>query len=146
MDTTFHGFEAELTWHAWHDGSAFFDLGLLMDWVDTDIKGSGDHLPRIPPYRLGGSVQFGSESWAVNSSLRHSFKQDDTAPFEEASASYTNWSASLLMDLPFGKGIWHLIISGENLLDEEIRPHTSPIKDVAPLPGRHLRVNLAVNF
>jgi iron complex outermembrane receptor protein len=146
VDTTFQGFEAELTWHAWHDRGAFFDVGLLMDWVDTDISGSAENLPRIPPYRLGGSVQFGSESWAVSSSLRHSFKQDESAPFEEASASYTNWSASLLMDLPFGKGIWHLIISGENLLDEEIRPNTSPIKDVAPAPGRHLRVNLSLTF
>ena len=146
VDATFKGFEAEMTWHAWHDGSAFFDLGLLMDWVETDISGTADNLPRIPPFRLGGSVKFGGEAWAFHTSLRHSFEQDDTAPFEEASHSYTDWSASLLLDLPVGRGDWHLVVSGQNLLDEEIRPHTSPIKDVAPAPGRHVRVNLSVDF
>jgi iron complex outermembrane receptor protein len=146
VDTRFQGLEAELTWHAWHEGAAYFDVGLLMDCVDTHIKGSADNLPQIPPYRLGFDIQFGSKTWVFASSLLHSFKQDDTAPFEDNSDAFTNWSASLLLDLPIAKGDWHLIVSGDNLLDEEMRPHTSPIKDVAPLPGRSLRLNLSVAF
>ena len=146
VDADFSGLETELTWHAWHEGEAFFDFGLMMDWVDTEIKGSRENLPRIPPVRLGASVHFGAERWLVRTSLRRSFKQDDVARFEEPSAAYTDWSAALLLDLPINRGEWHLVIAGDNLLDEEIRPHTSPIKDVAPLPGRSLRINLLVTF
>jgi iron complex outermembrane receptor protein len=146
VDTTFQGFESELLWHVLHMEDFFFDIGMLADLVDTDIKNSADHLPRIPPVRVGGRVLFGSDNWMIRSSLRHSFKQDDTAPFEEASAAYTNWSAALLIDLPISHGLWHLIISGDNLLNEEIRSHTSPLKDIAPAPGRSLRVNLSATF
>jgi iron complex outermembrane receptor protein len=117
-----------------------------MDWVDTGIKGSDDNLPRIPPFRAGASLKFGADRWRFSTSLRHSFEQDETAPFEEASEAYTIWDAALIVDLPVGTGDWHLLVSGANLLNEEVRPHTSPIKDVAPAPGRHLRVNVSVDF
>ena len=145
-DAEFRGFEAALTWHAWHGESAYFDIGLLMDWVEAEVKDSPDNLPRIPPLRAGASIEFGADLWKVRSSLRHHFKQEDTAPLEKPSDSYTNLAASLLLDLPFNKGTWHLVLSGENLLDEEMRPHSSPIKEVAPLPGRSVRVHLAVEF
>ena len=147
VDATFRGFEAELTWHAWHHEAAYFDMRFLLDWVDTDIQESEEQLPRIPPMRAGVSVEFGAQRWMIRSALRHSFEQDNTAPFEEPSDAYTDWSASLLLDLPVReRGEWHLLVSGVNLLDEEIRPHTSPIKDVAPAPGRHLRVTVSVTF
>lgn len=146
VDTSFTGLESELTWHAMHEGDNYFDVGFLVDWVNTDIKDSRNDLPRIPPIRAGVRMLYGFKNWRLSSSLRHSFKQDETALFEEESPAFTNWSASLLVDLPIENGVWHLIISGDNLLDEEIRPHTSPIKDVAPAPGRHFRVQLSASF
>ena len=31
---------------------------------------------------------------------------------------------------------WEVFVDASNLLDEEARPHTSFLKDLAPLPGR----------
>lgn len=146
VDASFTGFESELIWHVWHEDDAYFDLGFLADWVETDIKNADGELPRIPPLRAGVRVLYGRDNWVLSSTLQHSFKQDETALFEEESPAYTNLSASLLVDLPIQNGVWHLIISGDNLLDEEIRPHSSPIKDVAPAPGRLFRVNLSVAY
>lgn len=145
-DTTFHGLEAEATWHAWHVGDTFFDIGFQADTVYADIEQTSDHPPRIPPLRLGPRVQFGSRNWMINSSVLHSFEQDRTSPFEASSDAYTDWSASLLLDLPFQTGNWHLIVSGRNLLDEEIRPHTSALKEVAPAPGRDVQITLSTFF
>ena len=39
-----------------------------------------------------------------------------------------------------------LIFRGSNLLDDEIRRHTSYLKDRVPLPGRSLYVGLTYNF
>jgi iron complex outermembrane receptor protein len=35
---------------------------------------------------------------------------------------------------------------GVNLLDEEMRRHASPLKDVAPLAARHLTIGLQLKF
>jgi iron complex outermembrane receptor protein len=40
--------------------------------------------------------------------------------------------------------LWFL--RGANLLDEEMRRHASPLKDVAPLAGRHLAAGIKVKF
>jgi iron complex outermembrane receptor protein len=39
-----------------------------------------------------------------------------------------------------------LSLRGTNLLDEEIRYHTSFLKEVAPQPGRSVLVGLQVSF
>lgn len=145
-DVRFIGVEAESTWHAWHEEFAWFDVVVFADWVDTDISDSSEELPRIPPVRVGAGVEFGSGLLTFNTRLLRSFEHDDTAMNELPTEAYTNWSASLTVNLPIDNGEWRLLLSGENLLDEEIRVHTSPIKDLAPAPGRHLRITLSAAF
>jgi iron complex outermembrane receptor protein len=36
-------------------------------------------------------------------------------------------------------------LKGGNLLDEEARRHSSPLKDVVPLPGRSLTMGVRIN-
>lgn len=146
VDVDFYGLEAEVVWHTLHTEDAFFDIGFQLDSVTTDISGSSYHLPRIPPLRVGTEWVLGFEGWLIRSSVLHSFEQEDTAAFEESTEAYTDWSTDLLIELPFRHGDWNLVIGWQNLLNEEIRPHTSPLKDLAPAPGRHLRVHLNVAF
>lgn len=145
-DVEFVGLEAESTWHVWDREDAWLDLGLLFDWVDTDIKDSSDALPRIPPARAGIQLLYGSDLMTFSTRVMRSFKQDETALNELPTDAYTDWTASLAINLPIQEGSWRLVVSGENLLDEEIRVHTSPIKDLAPSPGRHVRVTLSAAF
>ena len=63
--------------------------------------------------------------------------QDDVSHEELPTDGYT------MVDLDFAyrhaRGREHSVLfflRGQNLLDEEARRHTSPLKDVAPLPGR----------
>jgi iron complex outermembrane receptor protein len=37
-------------------------------------------------------------------------------------------------------------LRGDNLLDEDARRHTSPLKEFAPLPGRALGVGVRLEF
>jgi len=39
-----------------------------------------------------------------------------------------------------------LFLRGSNLLDEDIRQHSSPLKDLVPLPGRSLHFGLRYDF
>ena len=40
----------------------------------------------------------------------------------------------------------HLILEGRNLTDEEVRLHTSPLKEIAPMVGRNFRVAVRADF
>ena len=45
-----------------------------------------------------------------------------------------------------GGNAWELFVDGSNLLDEEARPHTSFLKDLAPLPGRGIAFGVRAFF
>jgi iron complex outermembrane receptor protein len=57
-----------------------------------------------------------------------------------------------MVDLDFGyrlPGRTHttmFFLRGQNLLDEEARRHTSPLKDVAPLPGRSVAAGIRLEL
>jgi len=39
-----------------------------------------------------------------------------------------------------------LFLRGTNLGDEEARRHSSPLKDIAPLPGRSVQLGVRLDF
>ena len=47
--------------------------------------------------------------------------------------------------IDFANGV-SLFVDARNLTDEEAREHASFLKDIAPLPGRNLRVGVAYRF
>ena len=57
---------------------------------------------------------------------------------------YTLLNASL--SYTFAEPGLYLFLRGSNLLDEEIRQHTSPLKDLVPLPGRSVHFGLRYDF
>jgi iron complex outermembrane receptor protein len=45
-----------------------------------------------------------------------------------------------------GGNAWEVFMDGTNLLDEEARPHTSFLKDLAPRPGRGIAFGVRAFF
>jgi iron complex outermembrane recepter protein len=43
-------------------------------------------------------------------------------------------------------GRYNLFLRGSNLLDEEVRNHSSFLADVIPMPGRNLSAGFKLNF
>ncbi|WP_119717570.1 TonB-dependent receptor domain-containing protein [Cognatilysobacter tabacisoli] len=166
-DARFRGAEASLDWSiadnasgAWNlrvfgdvvrgelDGSGSRDVSLALEdgTVDVSLPNSGN-LPRIAPSRVGGELRW--ERGPLHASLgavRYA-RQDDVAAFETATPGYTLVDAhvSWHVDTESGNG-WELFLDGRNLLDEEARVHTSPLKDLAPLPGRGVTVGVRAYF
>ena len=56
------------------------------------------------------------------------------------------FNASAGYRLTLGRMTYDLFVRGSNLSDEEIRLHTSFLKDVAPLPGRNVTIGLRTSF
>jgi len=141
QDATLYGFEAEIDWH-------FADNWRLDSFADfSRIKlNDGSNAPRIPPFRISSSLHFEYNEWHAEAGFTRYSKQDKIAEYETETAGYTLFSASINYYLPTELVDFSVFLKGENLSDEEARVHSSFIKDVAPLPGRSLKVGIRGTF
>ncbi|MDG2376086.1 MAG: TonB-dependent receptor [Woeseiaceae bacterium] len=143
-DVQFTGIEAEALVELWDSSASHLHLSVFTDLVNAEEDTSGAYLPRIPPARFGLGLHGG---WnRLNASLDATFAadQDDVAENELATDGYTLLNLSL--SYTFADPDVYVFIRGSNLLDEEIRQHTSPLKDIVPLPGRSLQAGLRFEF
>src|SRR5690606_32992778 len=132
--------EAELAYRAWEDGSNSLNLELGYDVVrgDTDLGPPA----RIPPWSLTGRAVAEVGPWTVKVQLRHVAEQDRIAALELPTDAYTTADAFVSWSPSRETGLM-LYADLRNLTDQEVREHASFLKDLAPLPGRNLRVGVA---
>jgi iron complex outermembrane receptor protein len=126
----------------------FSEYKLLTSLKYSLIEGkldNGSNLPRIPPEKLmlGLSSKVGEVLYKVD--FTHNSKQDDIGLNELPTDSFTQvdlgaeWTPSSFNGLKVSALI-------RNATDEEIRRHTSAIKDLVPESGRDIRLSLGFNF
>ncbi len=145
-DANFRGFEAQL------DAELFqlsvFDIhgDMAFDYVRATANDGAENLPRIPP--VSGLIGVEARSGAMD--LRAEFEfasdQDQVADFELPTDGYEmiNLYATYR---PFGAdGPIALRLSANNVTDEEVRFHTSFLKDVTPFVGRNIRFSVTGTF
>ena len=87
----------------------------------------------------GGWGQFGATLDATFAD-----DQDKIAENELPTEGYTLLNASL--SYTFERSGLYIFVRGSNMLDEEIRQHTSPLKELIPLPGHSLHAGLRYEF
>ncbi|MBE2213830.1 MAG: TonB-dependent receptor [Opitutaceae bacterium] len=135
-EARFHGAEAQATWHAHDAQGRGLDIYALVDTVRGTNETDHTPLPRLPPWRVGLGFASVAGRWTFGAEARHAFEQDRVAPYEESSDSYTLVSAHVAYTVPLERGSLQCFVRGSNLTDDEARPHTSFLKELAPLPGR----------
>jgi iron complex outermembrane receptor protein len=114
------------------------------DFVNASETVSSDDLPRIPPLRYGIGLHYTLASMEATIEATLNEQQNDIAPGELRTDSYTLLSGEL--SYAFDSPNLFAFVRGKNLLDEDARQHTSPLKDSVPLPGRSLQVGLRYDF
>lgn len=147
-DAKFYGAELELGWLAWadydNDKSLRFDLGA--DFVRAKEKLSQQPLPRIPPQSitLAGEFESGKYSLRIEGELAAAQNRIDLR--ESTTDGYFRLDSSFTLH-PFAdeKDI-SVIFQVRNITNEEIRYHTSFLKDLLPAPGRDFRILLRAGF
>jgi len=113
--------------------------------VHAKEKRTNEYLPRISPLRLGAGLQYQLNRFSIRLDALHAFKQDNTAENELATDSYTNVSALVAYKLPTKLNL-ELFAKANNLLNDEIREHTSFLKDISPAGQRSLLIGLRGDF
>jgi len=141
QDALFHGIEASASLPL----APGWTLGLFADAVRARLDRGGD-LPRIPPLRIGAELAYEREGLRTAVSARHSSEQDRVAEGELPTEGYTLLDAELSWRPGRGTGSTMLFLRATNLLDEDARLHSSPLKDEVPLPGRSVSAGVRFSF
>lgn len=141
-DARFMGFEAEVTLPLLQGGSRALDLRLAADRVQGELA-DGTKLPQLPPLHVGAELLGTWGNWNAAASVMRYSAQHDVAANETPTAGYTLLGASLNHRWTLGDGGSLLMfINGSNLTDQLARRHSSPLKAIAPLPGRSVTAGL----
>ncbi|SBV35235.1 Zinc-regulated outer membrane receptor [uncultured Stenotrophomonas sp.] len=171
-DATFKGAEAEAMFHLIQsDNGGDWDLRIFGDYVKAELDGDGsrsttiavphgDHshhydvelanggyLPRISPARVGADLRWARDGWRASAGAIRYGNQKDVAQDEAPSDGYTLLDAHLAYRWDrSGGNSYELFLDGSNLTDREVRPHTSLLRDYAPLPGRGVAFGIRAWF
>ncbi|CAM8341034.1 TonB-dependent receptor [Candidatus Methylopumilus planktonicus] len=122
------------------------------DYVDAKDKTNGGYVPRISPLKLGAGLKYEFDRFGARLDVLHAFKQDRVASNynyegtkELITDAYTNVSMMATYKLPTQLNL-EAFTRANNLLDQEIREHTSFLKDIAPMGGRSIMLGLRGEF
>ena len=170
-DARFTGGELDLQWTLRDDESGRWTLRTFADAVRARLDGEGtrtvafevphgDHvhaytaelaldgnLPRIAPRRTGVELRWDTDRWRAGVGAIHYARQGRVAAHEQPTPGYLLVNANLVWHLDIaGDRALEAFVDGSNLLDREARPHTSFLRELAPLPGRSVAAGIRLFF
>jgi iron complex outermembrane receptor protein len=121
----------------WSAGLTFTDL--------TGELSDGTALRSIPPRKIGvhGGLTSGTLSLGLN--VLYADDQNKVPSGQHPTDGYTEVNADLNWSPEMLNG-GRITLAVENLLDEEIRRHTSAVKDLLPEAGRNIRLMTTLRF
>ena len=145
-DARFLGGEGSVEFDIVHTGRHHLLIEGWGDYVRAQLTRSDEPLPRIPPLRIGTRLRYNGGTVRADLGLTTVTRQDRVAPLEEETDGYS------MVDLSVGYRLFHgglthdFVLRGSNLTNQEARNHTSFLKELAPLPGRDIRLMYRVYF
>jgi iron complex outermembrane recepter protein len=144
-DARFVGVEAEITFPLLTSAAGRLEGRLAGDYVRARLD-DGSPVPQIPPLRVGAELAWRADRFGATLATYWYDRQSRVAESERPTDGYTlvDLDVSWRVASPMGSVL--LFAKGSNLLDEDARRHTSPLKEYAPLPGRSLSAGVRLQF
>lgn len=145
-DAEFAGFEAEVDLPQMDIAGGKLSTRLVADVVRAELDAGGD-LPQIPALRVGAEMRYARDAWSAGVSAHRFSSQTRVAANELPTDGYTLLAADASWRIAAApEREWFAYLRGDNLLDEDARRHTSPLKEFAPLPGRSVGAGVRLEF
>lgn len=134
----FRGLEGEAKIHLIHSDKGNLDVKLLGDYTRATFD-DGSNVPLIPPYRVGGGLDWQSDQLDASTTLTYSGRQDKFGAFDTPTPGYYALGAQLAWR-PFKAhpGIEFAIV-GQNLTNAVQRDAAALNKDLVVAAGRNVR-------
>lgn len=143
-DATFTGGEISLSVRLAEIAGATIRADLQADIVSAEFDAGGD-LPRIPPRSVTLGLEAEGARWLARVEMVDIAEQTDIAAFETETPGSTVLNARLAFQPIPGEDVT-LMLDGRNLTDEEVRVHSSFLKDELPRPGRSVRLAVSARY
>ena len=140
-DVDMYGVEAEFFYQI----ATPLKVSLFGDYINAQLS-EGGSLPRTPPMRIGTSLQYQGNSYDGELSINHYFEQNDIAPLESITGSYSLIDMNMNYYIDGLGSDLVLYVKANNITDEVAKVHSSFLKDVSPLPGRNFSVGIRGSF
>lgn len=121
------------------------ELNLVADVVRARFDDGGD-VPRIPPWHLGAGLSWEAERFDASLSLRYAASQDRYGEFDTPTPSYTDVGAQVGWRPFLSQPGVEFALVGSNLGDSLQRNAVSINREVAPQPGRNVRLMFSARF
>lgn len=142
----FYGFEVDGAVTVATVGDTSIELTGMADYTRADLLNGGGPVPRIPPLRMIGGIEANASRIGGRIEVERASAQRRVAAFETDTAGWTMVNASLTWRVFGAESPTVLMLQANNITDVNARRHSSFLKDVAPLPGRDIRVSLRTAF
>lgn len=144
-DTTFLGADVQAQYVLVSSPNWTVNTTVKWDTVKSEIKnGSSKYLPRNPSSRFLWNVDFLSGRFWGRVAFEHNAEVTDVPEYILPTDSYSDVTVDLEYEIVHSDIHAAVSLRINNLFDEEQRPHTSPIKDLAPLPGRAVELGFTL--
>ncbi|GAA7759546.1 MAG: TonB-dependent receptor [Burkholderiaceae bacterium] len=149
VPATLYGFEAEgktrLLQKMLTTGDTL-DFEARADYVHGENRNNGEPLPRLAPLRLGGSLVYAAGPWGARINVDWNARQTRVPTGDTPTDAYTMLGVSLTYKLKVSGTQTLLYLRGDNLTNTEARSATSILRDIAPLPGRSVKIGMRTMF
>ncbi|WP_160232449.1 TonB-dependent receptor [Acinetobacter indicus] len=156
-DTKVNGFEVDMNYTFDLDHFGEVQIGGFADLVKNKatnpeslrLSNEGVYLPNMPTNRYGTHIEWTRADWSARLA---SIYYDQPRYLGKNVSEEVPLPAYNLMDLDIRKKVtlknasFDVFMNGSNLLDEEARPHNSPLKYIAPLPGRAFQLGVTMHL
>src|SRR6266566_2462396 len=150
-DAIFRGTEVAWQWDLVPVATGIFGVDGQYDFVRATFAADGSNVPRMPPMRVGGGAYWRADDWFVRMGLLHVFGQQDLAVNETPTAGYNLLKLQIentrfYQNSPWGPTLITTGLTGDNLLDVDVRNHVQFHKDEILLPGRSIKLFMNAKF
>lgn len=141
----FWGLEGEAHYSVIKGGDGTLEVRALGDLTRATLD-DGNNVPRIPAYRIGGGINWTSDTFDAGILLIHVGQQNRFGLFDTPTPGYNSLSANIAVR-PFKAhpGIEFAVV-GQNLTDDTIRNASAFNKDEVVMPGRTVRFLIRAAF
>lgn len=159
LDFTYQHDTSRLGHWTWHVFADYVKTKLALPPVPTDINAIPTpqqvdakylgSLPNIPTSRVGGNLTIQWKNWKGFIGATHYFKQNNVSKEvdEELKVdSFTLVDLGLSYTYPMQKANLEVSLNVRNLTNREARLNNSPLRFLAPLPGRNANLSMKLTF
>ena len=139
----FRGVEGEASYDLVRTARGVYRFNLLADYTRATLD-DGSNVPRIPPYRVGGGLNWQGDRLDAGFNLIYAGRQDKYGAFDTATPSYVSLDSQIAVR-PFNSHPnVEIALVGQNLTDDVQRLATALNKDEVVMPGRRLMATLRI--